>query len=60
MTKTEYTRNNAKADFEVGQTYSNDEGGYRYWKKICKEDGFKVNKKDFEYYFECFAECRGN
>lgn len=56
--KKEYLRNMAKEHWETGHPFSSDD--FRYFQGICKDDGFDVDQKDWNYYWECFEDCRLN
>lgn len=54
--KKKYLRNWAKAGWDTG--HSMDPDDFDEFKHICKDDGFDVTRSDFDYYWECFENCR--
>lgn len=58
MDKKEYLRDMAREHWEYGQPFSSDD--FRLFQRLCKEDGFDVDGKDWSYYWECFEDCRYN
>lgn len=56
--KKEYLRDIAREHWEYGQPFSSDD--FRLFQRLCKEDGFDVDEKDWSYYWECFEDCRYN
>lgn len=56
--KKEYLRDIAKEHWECGQPFSSDD--FRLFQRLCKEDGFDVDGKDWSYYWECYEDCRYN
>ena len=56
--KKEYLIDMAKEHWETGHPFSSDD--FRYFQGICKDDGFDVDQKDWNYYWECFEDCRLN
>jgi hypothetical protein len=56
--KKEYLRDIAKEHWEYGQPFSSDD--FRLFQRLCKEDGFDVDGKDWSYYWECYEDCRYN
>ena len=56
--KKEYLMDMAKEHWETGHPFSSDD--FRYFQGICKDDGFDVDQKDWNYYWECFEDCRLN
>lgn len=58
MTKDEYLRDMAQADWETGQLFSADD--FNYFKHGCADDGYEVTEEDFQKYWEYIDECRAN
>ena len=54
--KKEYLRDIAKEHWECGQPFGSDD--FRLFQRLCKEDGFDVDGKDWSYYWECYEDCR--
>jgi hypothetical protein len=54
--KKEYLRDMAREHWECGHPFSSDD--FRYFQGICKDDGFDVNRDDWNYYWECYDDCR--
>lgn len=54
--KKEYLRDIAKEHWECGHPFGSDD--FRLFQRLCKEDGFDVDEKDWSYYWECFEDCR--
>jgi hypothetical protein len=58
MEKKEYLRDMARDHWECGHPFSSDD--FIYFQNLCKEDGFKVTEEDWNYYWNCFDDCREN
>ena len=56
--KKEYLRDIAKEHWECGHPFGSDD--FRLFQRLCKEDGFDVDGKDWSYYWECYEDCRYN
>lgn len=54
--KKEYLRDMAREHWECGHPFSSDD--FIYFQNLCKEDGFKVTEEDWNYYWNCFDDCR--
>lgn len=54
--KKEYLRDMAREHWECGHPFSSDD--FIYFQNLCKDDGFKVTEEDWNYYWNCFDDCR--
>lgn len=54
--KRKYLKDFAREGWETGHPMDSDD--FDEFKHICKDDGFDVDKADWNYYWECFYNCR--
>ena len=54
--KRKYLKDFAREGWETG--HPEDPDDFDEFKHICKDDGFEVTRSDFDYYWECFYDCR--
>jgi hypothetical protein len=54
--KKKYIRKLAQMDWDCGHPF--DQYDFTVFKRLCKEDGYQMTLSDFDYYFECFDNCR--
>lgn len=54
--KNAYLKSAAEMGWESGHPFDPDD--FSYFKRVCKEDGYNVNEKDFQKYWEYFDECK--
>lgn len=54
--KKEYLKDMAEEAWETGHPFDSDD--FRLFQRVCKDDGYEVNRNDWDYYWECFDDCR--
>ena len=56
--KKEYLKDMAQMDWDSGHPFSSDD--FRLFQRVCKDDEFDVTREDWNYYWNCFNECKEN
>ncbi len=54
--KKAYIKNLAEEDWDCGHPFGSDD--FRYFQRLCKDDNIEVDESDWNYYWECFNNCK--
>ena len=54
--KKKYIKGLAQMGWDTGHPFASDD--LDLFISLCAEDGYRMTPSDFDYYFECFDDCR--